>query len=626
MSKLTISQINKQKELIKANVAYRKGEAIVEDNVFDALIDEYTMIYGEDDFINEIGFEDASDERMEKLPIIMGSMNKIKTIEEYKKWLKSKEIHEDEIVVLSAKYDGLSLCTDETYAKKAWTRGNGISGQKSSMHYERIGILPNNEYDAYCFGEVIMKRDTFARKYSEKFANPRNMVSGLMNHKKPSNPLADCDYIRYGVKFFSGLEVSKLEQMEFCNQLNSVPVMYKSFKASEITLELITNLFEEWSKDYEIDGIIIDVNDPKIRKKLGRETSKPNPAYARAFKGNFEEVMETTVNDIIYQVSKSGKLAPIGQVTPVSCDGATVSNVTLYNAKTVRDLGIAPGARIKIKRSGMVIPKVVEVLTPMAAVLPTHCPECGKELSWNETEVDLMCINPECPAIRITKLYSFFKIIDADSFSEGTIDAVVTDGYDSIKKILLMSLSDFEKLDRVGKKRAENIYEGIHSKLTDISLPILQHASGFFQGLGSKKLALVEKVLTDFDFITHSKTPIMELTKIDGFSTKSANMYMNGIHLFNEWVKDIPCKLAEPKEEPKATGNQFENQVVVFTGYRNKEAEDTIIAEGGSIGKKVNKKATMLVMKTKGSGTSKEKDALNLGITILDKDEFENML
>jgi len=625
MSKLTIPQINKQKELIAANEAYRKGEAIIEDSLYDTLVDEYVSLYGEDTFISEIGFADASDDRMEDLPIIMGSMNKIKTIEEYKKWLKSKGIKDDELLVLSAKYDGLSLATEENSSNKAWTRGNGIKGQRSTEHYEIIGSC-KNDYDAYCFGEVIMRRDTFADKYADEFANPRNMVAGQLNHKTPNAMLADCDYIRYGVAYHSGLEVSKLEQIEFCNQLNEVPVMYTVCNASEITVEIITELFEKWSKDYEIDGIIIDVNNAEIRKELGRETSKPNPAYARAFKGNFEEVKPTKLNAIISQVSKTGKLAPVGQVNPVKCDGATVSNVTLYNWRTVINMELAPGAEITIKRSGMVIPKVVEVITPMDAIVPTHCPECGKELSWNESDIDLMCINPECPAIAITKLYSFFKTIDSDSFSEGTIDTVVEAGFDSIKKILAMSLEDLIGLERIGQRRAEKIYEGIHSKLQNISLPILQHASGFFQGLGSKKLALIEKALIEFDFVHHSKTPNIEICKIDGFSTKSANMFMKGIHLFNEWVEDLPCTISEPEAAPVVTGSQFKDQVIVFTGYRNKDAEVRIVAEGGTIGKKVNKKATMLVMKAKGSGTSKENDALALGITILDKDEFENML
>lgn len=624
MSKIADKQIELQEKITEANIAYRKGNAMIEDSEYDAFVDEYVELFGEDEFISQIGYNDESDDRMEDLPIIMGSMNKIKTIDEYQKWLKSKNIPGDTLMVLTPKYDGLSLCTDE-YNKDAWTRGNGVQGQKSKEHYKIVGPS-DGKHKAYCFGEVIMRRSTFESKWSDEFANARNMVSGLMNHKTPQENLSDCDYIRYGVEMFDGTPLTKTLQLDFCNKLNKVSVPYFTCAADELTIDIIMDLFSKWSKDYEIDGVIIDINDFNLREKLGRETSKPNPAYARAFKGNFEQIMETTVNDIIYQVSKNGKLAPVGQVEPVNCDGATVSNVTLYNARTVIDLGIAPGARIKIKRSGMVIPKVVEVLTPMTVELPTHCPECGKELVWNETDVDLMCVNPECPATSIKKLYAFFKIIDADCFSEGTIDAFVAAGYDSIKKILAMKESDMVKLDRVGKRKAEKIYEGIHSKLDGISLPILQHASGFFQGLGSKKLALVEKALQDFDFITHSKTPLYELQKIDGFSSKSAQMYMNGINLFNEWVEDLPVKLAEPVEEPVVTGSKFAGQVVVFTGYRNADAEKRIIAEGGTIGNKVNKKTTMLVMKAKGSGTSKEQDAIALGITILDKNEFEKMI
>lgn len=624
MSKIADKQIELQYRITEANLAYRKGNAIMEDSEYDALVDEYVEMFGEDEFISQVGYNDESDDRMEDLPITMGSMNKLKTVEEYEKWLKTKNIPKSTLLVLTPKLDGLSLCTDEE-DKDAWTRGNGVQGQKSREHYKMIGPSAGKT-SGFFFGEVIMKRSLFELKYSDDFANPRNMVSGLMNHKTPQPALSDCDYIRYGVEMHDGTKLTKRQQLDLCNKINKVAIPYITCLASDITIDMITELFEKWSKDYEIDGIIIDINDVELREKLGRETSRPNPAYARAFKGNFEQVMETTVNNIVYQVSKNGKLAPVGQVEPVSCDGATVSNVTLYNAKTVVELGIAPGARIKIKRSGMVIPKVVEVLTPMDAELPTHCPECGKKLVWNETDVDLMCVNPECPATSIKKLYAFFKIIDADNFSEGTIDAFVAAGYDSIKKILAMDVSDMVELDRIGERKAEKIYEGIHSKLEGITLSTLQHASGFFQGLGSKKLALVEKALQEFDFINHSKTPLYELQKIDGFSNKSAQMYMNGIHLFNEWVKDLPCTIAEPIEEPVVTGSKFAGQVVVFTGYRNVEAEKQIVAEGGEIGNKVNKKTTLLVMKKKGSGSSKEQNAISMGIKIVDKDEFEKML
>ena len=624
MGKAIDKQLELQEKITKLNNAYRKGSSIVDDSFYDFLVDKYIELFGDDDFINQVGFEDEADDRMEDLPIIMGSLNKIKTFKEYQKWLISKKIPSDTLLVCTPKYDGLSFCTDEN-TNKAWTRGNGIKGQRSDEHFKIIGTSCDN-YDAYCYGEVIMRRSIFNEKYANEFANPRNMVSGQLNQKVPSNSLADCDYIRYGVEFYDNTQLDKIEQLNFCNKLNKIKVPYRIFKANELTINDINKMFIEWSKDYEIDGIVIDINSIELRQLLGRETSKLNPAYARAFKGNFEEVKETTCVDIIYQVSKTGRLVPVCKVEPVNCDGAIVTAATLYNASTVVDLGIAPGSRVKIKRSGMVIPKIIEVITPIEAKLPTYCPECGKELVWNETDIDLMCINPDCPAIRMTRLYAFFKIIGADNFSEGTINTFVEAGYTSIKDILSMTTEQMVKIDRIGKRKAEKIYEGIHSKLQNISLPVLQHASGFFQGLGSKKLALVEKALQEFDFLTHSKNPIHELVKIDGFSTKSANIYLQGINLFNEWVKDLPCIITEPEKEPEVTGTLFKDEVVVFSGYRNSDAEKRIIAEGGIIGKKVNKKTTLLVMKSKGSGTSKEQDALVLGVKIVDKDEFEKML
>ena len=556
----------------------------------------------------------------------MGSMNKIKTIEQYFAWLKSKNIPADTVLIWTPKYDAISLCVDEE-TQDAWTRGDGVKGQYSNDHFKLV-INENGgkKRPLFSFGEAICRRDTFQEHFSEIYANGRNMVSGLFGDKMPKIEfVSKLDYVRYGIVDKTGKQYSKKQQLDICNIINTVEVPYYICKASEVTIEKLTEKFFEWSVDYEIDGIIIDIDDSSVRESLGRETSKPNPCYARAFKGNFEEVRDTKFNDITYEVSKNGNLCPVGQVDPVNCNGAMVSNVTLYNAKYILESGINIGTEVKIKRSGMVIPKIVSVTNPTPAILPTHCPVCGNPVEWDETETHLCCVNVECPAVLVKRVYMFFETIGADSFGRGMIDIFIEAGYDDINKILNMSTDDMILLDRMGDKKSQNVYTGIHSKLKNIDLPKLQHASGFFSGLGSKKLALIEKYCGD-NSIQESELTMEHIVSIDGFSTKSANVYFRGINKFNDWVATIPCTIKPYVKRVAIEGGKLAGNKYVFTGYRDEEAERYIIANGGDVLNSISKKATHLVMKEKGSGSDKETKAIALGITILDQDELNAIM
>lgn len=614
-----------QEIISKANIAYRTGNEIMSDYEYDSLVEEYIRNFGEDTFITQIGFIEDNDRRMRKLPIVMGSMNKIKTIDQYKAWLKSKNIPEGTVLILTPKYDAISLCVDEEN-QDAWTRGDGVKGQYSNEHFKLV-INENGgkSRPVYSYGEAICRRDVFQEHFAELYANPRNMVSGLFGDESPKvDFVSKLDYIRYGIENKDGSKMSKSKQLAICNIINTVEVPYYCCTTEEITVELMTELFFKWSVDYEIDGIIIDIDDAVLRNALGRETSKPNPCYARAFKGDFEEIRATKINNITYEVSKNGNLCPVGQVNPVNCNGAMVSNVTLYNAKYILEKFINIGSEVEIKRSGMVIPKIVRVFGTGTAILPTVCPVCGTPVEWDETETHLRCTNVECPAVLVKRIYMFFETIDSDSFGRGMMDIFIQAGYDDIKKIIRMSTDDMTLLDRMGDKKTQNVYNGIHNKLKNIELPKIQHASGYFSGLGSKKLALIEKYCVDNN-ITDLTTD--QIITIDGFSYKSAEVYFRGIQKFNIWIYDLIIEglvTIKPYVKPVVVeGGKLAGQKFVFTGYRDDEAERFIRLNGGEVMSGISKKCTHLVMKEKGSGTSKETKAIDLGLVIYDKSEFD---
>ncbi len=601
-------------KIIEANKAYRAGKPFISDFEYDQLVDELTEINPHDELLLQVGHIDEKDSRKEKLPIEMASMNKVKTIDELKKWMQIKQLPKNTEFVLTPKYDGASLCVIED-TRQAWTRGNGLLGQRSDSHLKVLSpskqtkITPN----LITVGEAILPVKKWA-KYSETYANPRNMVSGQLNSDIPGPELEDCVYMRYGTNYDL---MSKVYQLETCNKLNSVKVPYMLNTIEFITEAYLKDLFEEWKKDFQLDGIIIEVNDPSERHELGRERNG-NPAYARAYKGNFEEVKETTVEEIEWNVSKQGYLKPVGHVKKVNLDGANVTNVTLFNAKFVYDMGIGAGAKILIKRSGQVIPFVISVSKRGEVRIPPYCPSCKEGVEWNDNKVELVCMNDDCDSKRLNKIISFFDILGVENVGEGIFTQLYNAGYDTVEKILNLKEKDFRKLEGFGDRKTEIAYNAIHSKMRNVSLSKLQHASGCFKLLGSKKLVLLENLY-------EVNPTIDEILAVGGFAEKSAKDYLQGVKKFREFIKNLPISYAKEKKMVSVS-NKYEGMNIVFTGFRSKEFEAILTENGAMIGGSVSKKTTHLVMKEKGSGSGKEQKALELGVTIWDADDLKTFL
>jgi NAD-dependent DNA ligase len=604
--------INDLKEkIVKANEAYRLGNPIISDREYDQLIEELELLSPNDELLSKVGHSITDESRKSKLPIEMASMNKIKSMDDIKDWCRLKNIQTHNFVIITPKYDGLSLCVNES-TSEAWTRGDGTTGQKSNEHYALIDNHLTKPTFTFTYGEVMMSKKTFLEKYSNDFANPRNLVAGLLNSKEATQALTDCSYIKYGAIQSKNTFQSKKQIIDELNSSQSIKVPYHICRISDITEELLINLFHEYSVDYEIDGLIIEINDLNTQMTLGRETSSNNPVWARAFKHpSFEQSAETEIIGISWNISKQGYLKPTLHISPVKLDGVTVSNVTGNNARFVKDMGIGIGAKVVVKRSGMVIPIIADVVTPVEFQMPDV-----DNIDWNENGVELVTLT-ETDEQKLKKNISFFEILEADNVSEGVITQLWDAGYKTIKDILSLTTSDLEKIERFGKRKAKIVYDSIQKSVTNVSLSKLQHATGIFKGLGSKKLLLLE------DFVT--KPTIDQVMAIEGFAEISAKSYIDSYDEFFNFVKDLPITISEKVEVVK-TGNDLDGKQFVFTGVRRKDLEEVIVSRGGLIGGSVSKNTTHLVMKSKGSGSSKETKAISLGITILTVEELEDLL
>ena len=604
--------------IVKANEAYRLGNPIISDKDYDQLVEELELLSPNDDLLSKVGHVVADETRKAKLPIEMASMNKIKSMDDINDWCRLKGISKNEVVIITPKFDGLSLCVNE-FSDDAFTRGDGQFGQKSNEHYKLIGnhLHSDTHRDIlrsfnFTYGEVMMSKKTFTEKYSSDFANPRNLVAGLLNSKEATDSLKDCSFIKYGAVVNKDYYSTKQDLIEGLNACQEIKVQYHVCKISELTEELLISLFKEYSIDYEIDGLIIEINNLSLQYTLGRETSSNNPCYARAFKHpSFEQSAETEIIGISWNISKQGYLKPTLHISPVKLDGVTVSNVTGNNARFVKDMGIGVGAKVIVKRSGMVIPIIADVIQTVEFQMPNV-----ENIDWNENGVELVTLT-ETDDQKLKKNISFFEILEADNVSEGVITQLWDAGYKTISDILNLTTSDLEKIDRFGKRKAKIVFDSIQKSVTNVSLSKLQHATGIFKGLGSKKLLLLE------DFVT--KPTVEQVMSIEGFAEISAKSYVDSYDEFFNFVKDLPITITEKVEVVK-TGNDLDGKQFVFTGVRRKDLEEVIVSRGGVIGGSVSKNTTHLVMKSKGSGSSKETKAISLGVAILTVEELENLL
>lgn len=605
-----------------ANESYRIGKPIMSDIQYDILVDELKELDPHNDIFTQVGHLITDETRKRKLPIEMASMNKVKTMDEIYNWCRLKGINTNQTVVITPKYDGLSLCVNEL-TKEAWTRGDGEFGQKSDDHYKLIGNhlenLPQPWPKAggfkFTYGEVMMPKKVFVDKYSVDYVNPRNLVAGLLNSKEVTEPLKDTVYIKYGAVVeseFEGDYTTKSDLLKALNEGQEIKVPFKVISIKDLTHETLFELFKSWSQDFEIDGLIIEVDFLQTQDQLGRENSSNNPCWARAYKSpDFEQVGETTITGISWNISKQGFLKPTLHVDPVKLDGVTISNVTGNNARFVKDLGLGTGAKVLIKRSGMVIPVIYDVVEKVDFQMPNV-----PNIDWNENGVELMTLT-ETDEQRFKQTVSFFEILEVDNVGEGVVKQLWDAGFDSVKAILELTPDKLSKLEGFGKRKAMIVYNSIQSKIKDVQLSKLQHATGFFKGLGSKKLALLEHFET--------KPTLDEVISIEGFAQTSAESYLNSYDKFFTFVKELPVTISKKVESVKIS-NDLDGTNFVFTGVRRADLEAVIESRGGKIGSSVSKNTTHLVMKSVGSGSSKEKKAIELGVKIITVTDLENLL
>jgi len=610
-------------KLRRAAKHYYNATPIMTDAEFDELKDFIAEHWPSAAVLSEIGAPPARNRV--KLPHFMGSMDKIKDDTGLSKWAAKYPGP----YVISAKLDGVSGMIDFD-RKRMYTRGDGSIGQDVSPLLSAVNIgTPSNTAGLCVRGEFIIKPDTFERKYKPLGAsNPRNFVSGVVNSKTiEPEKCTDVDFICYEVLSPAGLTQSEQLDLLASRGLN---VVYNntSIVRSQLTAEFLTSMLLTWREcvvEYEIDGIIITCDAAAFPHKSGG-----NPEHSFAFKtASGGQEAEVRVVDVIWSPSQDGYLKPRVRIEPTSIGGVVVEYATGFNGAFIRDNCIGPDAVVRLIRSGDVIPYITETLVP---ALTPKMPD-DVEYKWTATDVDIILVNPEdSDVVREKNITGFFTSLGVDGLSAGNVKRLMSAGFDSIKKILDMSQDDFLTVDGFKDKMAAKLHTNIREKFETATLQqILVGSNLIGRGFGEKKVA---KIFEAYPNVLEERN-VDKLAAIPGFSQKTAAEFIQNVPRFMAFLEEIRvdggmagvvAPMPTTQKSGMAGGN-LAGKSVVLTGFRDKELETAIVAEGGSVTGAVSKNTYALIVKSKeDSKSTKYQAAIKHGVPIYTVSEFREKI
>lgn len=634
-----------EKIIIKATSDYYNTDTpLLTDKTFDILELILKEKKPNSDAFKTVGATIANPEDKVKLPYYMSSLDKVKPGEKVlTKWLKNNP---DDIIV-SEKVDGLSGLliiekgVDNKYMMTLYKHGDGVEGQNISqliekgisisngnsngnsngkLNHKEIDKILQTEKHLAVRGEIIIKKSVFANKYNKLYQKDRALVAGMVNSKNPdATIIKDMEIVFY--ELITPCNMTFEEQFKNMKSYGLNVVNYKTYKSLvESQLPEVLMTFKQESQ-YEIDGIILTDNTKSHKRILSG-----NPKYSVAFKMPLDEqIANTKILNVEYNISKHGTLAPRIQYTPVVIKGDTHQYTSGFNLKYIVDNNINIGTEIQIIKSGDVIPYIYKILKASdTALMPP------KEIKWhwNDTHVDAIVDNAEDNEdVRTKRIISFFAVMKIAGVGEGVINKLVNAGYDEIKTILELTPDVIAQIDGFQLKSATNVYNSIH-KVIDIPQPLdrVMTASNIFGiGLGEKKFKLVLDAIPNFidKWVIKKSLLRPDIMSVEGFSDKSADLLLDGMPKFIEWLKIHSfIKLEKPSEKQKPKGDKFAGMVVVFTGVRNADMEKVIVDGGGVIGSAVSGKTTLIIAKDPSESSSKLNKARETGIPIMGIDAF----
>jgi DNA ligase (NAD+) len=552
------------------------------------------------------------------------------------------------------KYDGasISLTYENGRLVRGVTRGDGFQGDDVTNNIKTIRSVPlqlNGDYPSKfdIRGEIVLPYEGFAKmnqerieKGEEPYMNPRNTASGSLKLQDSAlvaeRPLDCLLYGMVGVNL--GFE-SQFQMLERARYLGfKVPKAAKLCKTTDEVLQFI----DHWDKHrhelpYETDGVVVKVNSIQHQEELGY-TSK-SPRWAMAYKFKAEQV-STVLNEITYQVGRTGAITPVANLEPVLLAGTTVKRASLHNADQIEKLDIREGDTVFVEKGGEIIPKIVGVdftkrpIHSQPTIYIDHCPECSTPLERTEGDAKHYCPNEYgCPPQITGRIQHYIsrKAMDIEGLGGETVELLFKVGLiNNYADLYLLTKEQLIPLERMAEKSAENLVKGV-AESVKIPFERVLFALGirFVGETVAKKLA---KAYKNIDALMIAS--VEELISVDEIGQRIAesvvSFFRNDINL------EIISRLRRYGVQFEVSADKLEHQtnflkgqtfVVsgVFENLSRDELKKLIEDNGGKVGSSISSKTSYLVAGDN-MGPSKRTKAESLGVPIISESDFLNML
>lgn len=633
---------------------YEEDQPVISDYEYDMLLRkletlelEFPEFLAKDSPTQKVGGAALSKFKPVKHKVLMKSLHDSFSFDELKDFDKKvKNVVGNAKYVVEPKVDGLSVSVEyvDGIMVKGSTRGDGEVGEDITENLRTIGSLPLKINDPIPFlevrGEVYMSFDNFLKLVEDQelndekpFKNPRNAAAGSLRLKDAKiTKDRNLDIVIFNVQDIKGkILTSHEESLIYLKKLgfNVTPRHNVCENIDEVIDEINYIGNNRESFDFDIDGAVVKVDSFDLREKLG-STSK-FPRWAEAFKYPPEE-KETKLLNIEINVGRTGVLTPTAIFEPILLAGTTVSRAVLHNEDFIKEKKVNIGDTIVVRKAGEIIPEVVYVkehFNSKCFEMPKICPSCGSIVVRENDEVALRCKNSECPAQLLRHIIHFVSkdAMDIDGLGPSLLKQLVkNDLVKSPKDIYTLKEDDVVKIERMGPKSAKNLIKSINeSKNRDLYRLIL--ALGI-RHVGKNAAKILEKNFGSiYDLIA---APIEKLSSINGFGYIMAESVVEYFKIpqNKKLVDDLKSFGVNVLAKKSVKGNKFLGKTFVLTGtlpdYTRNQATSIIEGEGGKISSSVSKK-TSYVLAGAESGSKLEK-ALKLGITILNQEDFINLL
>lgn len=557
--------------------------------------------------------------------------------------------------VTEHKFDGLSisLVYEGGILTRGVTRGDGTTGEEVTANVRTIRSIPLRvdaaelmklrlPLDFEVRGEIIMPLRSFEalnekqeEEGGKRFSNPRSAAAGAVRVLDPEITRSRrLDFYAYFL--LAGGRVPTRRHSEALEALQKL-----HFKVSPDwrvchSLDAVRKFIDAWEGKreklpYEIDGIVIKVDEIPLQQELGFTAKAPRWAVAYKYPARQET---TVVNDVIFQVGRTGTLTPVAVLEPVEVGGVTVSRSTLHNMDEIERLGLRIGDTVIVERAGEVIPHVVKVVKEgkprRAIVVPERCPECHSRVHKDPEEVAYRCVNASCPAKRKESLIHFAgrHAMNIDGLGEKIVDQLVDKGMvKDFADLYELKLGEVAALERMAEKSAQNLLDEIAASKNN-SLARLIYALGIrFVGERTGQLLadhfaslpkLAEATKEELEEVPEVGPKVAQ--SIADFFSESANRKLI------QRLGDEGVKMTEKRAAPLDT--RFAGKTFVFTGALARRSRDEggaeVVRHGGKVSGSVSKLTDFVVVGA--DPGSKYDKARALGVTILNEGEFEDLL